>query len=66
MVWIWNLTSDRAGSAELNAPPDTVIVAWAATREEAPVRNGVTTAPSWMPVSVSETVDIVAARRTCH
>jgi hypothetical protein len=37
---IWNVTSDRAGSAELNAPPDTVIVAWAATWHEASVRNG--------------------------
>src|SRR6266487_3539765 len=56
VVWTWNVTSDRAGRAELNAPQDTVIVAWAATWEEASVRNGVTTAPSWMPVSVSETV----------
>src|SRR6266571_4895595 len=50
VVWTWNVTSDRAGRAELNAPQDTVIVAWAATWEEASVRNGVTTAPSWMPV----------------
>ncbi len=50
MVWTWNVTSDRAGRAELNAPQDTVIVAWAATWEEASVRNGVTTATSWMPV----------------
>src|SRR6266571_175063 len=46
VVWTWNVTSDRAGRAELNAPQDTVIVAWAATWEEASVRNGVTTASS--------------------
>src|ERR1017187_1537203 len=40
VVWIWNVTSDRAGSAELNAPPDTVIGARWRPRRTARRRPG--------------------------
>ena len=44
------MTSERAGSVEVNAPLDTVVVACAATLLEELVSYGVTVAPFATPV----------------